>query len=180
MRAERITFDFAPAARRAQPLGVALAGLGALAMVFGGLVWGEAWSAQKSQSDALAAIRSQEAEAATQSGRITPPTASEVARSRATLRVAHGLQTPWSDLLNALESAPHDNVALLAIEPSLQKQTVRLTAEARQPEAMLDYLAALQSDARISHLTLVSHQVQTQAPGKPVRFQLQAVWGAAP
>ena len=64
-------------------------------------------------------------------------------------------------------------MALLAIEPSIQRQQVRLTAEARQPEAMLDYVAALQSDTRLSQVVLLSHQVQALSPGQPVRFQMQ-------
>ena len=82
--------------------------------------------------------------------------------------------------LSALEAAPHENVALLGIEPSIAKQQVRLTAEARDPEAMLDYVAALQADPRLSQVVLVSHQVQTQAAGKPVRFQMQSAWGVMP
>ena len=45
---------------------------------------------------------------------------------------------------------------------------------------MLDYVAALQADRRLSQVVLVSHQVQTQAVGKPVRFQMQSAWGATP
>jgi hypothetical protein len=45
---------------------------------------------------------------------------------------------------------------------------------------MLNYLQALQSDPHFSHVTLVSHQVQLQAPGTPLLFKLQATWGGAP
>jgi Tfp pilus assembly protein PilN len=94
--------------------------------------------------------------------------------------VAQGLQVPWADLLGALEAASGESVALLTVEPSTQQQTVRLTAEARDPHSMLRYLSTLQGDARLSQVVLVSHAVQTQAPGTPVRFQLQAHWGAQP
>ena len=172
MRAVRIDVDFAPASRRAPALGLLLLAAGVAAALAGGLVWGEAWSAQAAQAGALADIE----------GRATPqaaavrgkPDAAELARSRASLRVARGLQAPWSELLSALESAPHENVALLAIEPSIQRQQVRLTAEARQPEAMLDYVAALQSDTRLSQVVLLSHQVQALSPGQPVYIALYA------
>ena len=40
--------------------------------------------------------------------------------------------------------------------------------------------AALQHDPRLSSVVLVSHQVQAQAPGTPIRFQVQAQWGDTP
>jgi len=180
MRAEAFDLNFAPAARRVRPLGLALLGSGVIAASLGAIVWGEAWSAQAAQANTLAALDSRDTDAAERSSRASPATPGEQARNRAALRVARGLQTPWSDLLSALEAAPHDNVALLGIEPSIAKQQVRLTAEARDPEAMLDYVAALQADRRLSQVVLVFHQVQTQAVGKPVRFQMQSAWGATP
>ena len=44
---------------------------------------------------------------------------------------------------------------------------------------MLAYLAALQNDRRLVNVALVSHQVQVQAIGRPIRFHLQAGWEAA-
>jgi Tfp pilus assembly protein PilN len=60
------------------------------------------------------------------------------------------------------------------------KRSVRLTAEARDDTEMLAYLAALQQDPQLSSVILASHQVQSQAPGTPVRFQIQASWGESP
>lgn len=180
MSAERIDLDFGRTARRPQPLGLALLGGGILAAASGAVVWGSAWSAQATQSGALAALESRAAQGASQRARPAALSAAEQAQSRAAQRVARDLQTPWSDLLSALEAAPHEHVALLGIEPSLARRQVRLTAEARDPESMIDYLAALQGDARLAQVALVSHQVQAQAPGKPLRFTLQAAWGVAP
>lgn len=180
MRTQTIDIDFAPAARAPRPLGLVLLGVGALLTLLGGLVWSEAWSAQRAQAHSLSALLGREAASEAKPARAGPATAGELARSRATLNVAHELQTPWSELLSALEAAPHSSVALLLVEPSIAKQQVRLTAEARQIDAMLDYLAALQSDARLSQVVLLSHQVQTKSPGNPVRFQLQAAWGGQP
>jgi hypothetical protein len=101
-------------------------------------------------------------------------------RLRAANQVARNLAAPWADLLGALESAPRESVALLAIEPSSAKKSFRLTAEAKDAKAMLGYLEALREDHRLDSVVLVSHQVQEKAPGRPTRFQLQAGWGAAP
>lgn len=103
----------------------------------------------------------------------------QVARERALRDITRGLATPWGDLFAALEAAPTQSVALLAIEPTVANRSVRLTAEARDSKAMLAYLAALQKDFRLTHVVLVSHQVQAQTPGTPVRFLIQALWADA-
>jgi Tfp pilus assembly protein PilN len=180
MKVDRIDVDFLRKARRRQPLGLALLAAGALAAAGAGVFWSTAWSAQATQARTLADMEQRDAEQASKASRPVALSASEQARKRAIQRVSASLQTPWSDLLAALETAPRDNVALLAIEPSVARQQVRLTAEARDPESMIDYLTSLQADARLSQVVLVSHQVQAQAPGKPVRFTLQAAWGAQP
>ena len=82
---------------------------------------------------------------------------------------------PWATLFVALESVAGRNVALLSIEPSAQRQEVRITAEAKNSEAMLDFLEALRGQS-LREVVLVSHQIQAQAPGTPLRFQARAQW----
>ncbi|WP_372528022.1 hypothetical protein [Piscinibacter sp.] len=180
MRPATLYLDFAPAARSPRRLGRVLLLIGGIALAVGVFGWSEAWSARAQYARALSVAQQQEAQAATRSARPVAANAAEVARERATLQAARILQTPWSDLLAALEAASIDNVALLSVEPSTIKQAVRLTAEARDPTAMLVYLTALQLDNRLSQVVLVSHQVQLQSPGMPVRFQIQASWGGTP
>lgn len=103
----------------------------------------------------------------------------ELARVQFVRSTSRNLAAPWADLLVALENAP-SNVALLAVEPSAAKRSVSLTAEAASPIDMLKYLESLQNDPHLSNVLLVSHQLQVQAPGTPVRFQLRATWGDAP
>ena len=100
----------------------------------------------------------------------------EIANVRFIQQTSRSLETPWPDLLAALEQAP-SYVALLSVDPSAAKRNVTLTAEAANPTAMLDYLQELQNDGRLSGVNLVSHQVQLLTPGTPVRFQLKAGWG---
>ena len=57
---------------------------------------------------------------------------------------------------------------------------ITLTAEAASASEMLNYLDALQIDARLANVVLVSHAVQVQTPGSPLRFQLRASWGGTP
>jgi len=95
--------------------------------------------------------------------------------SKAANQVARELQVPWAELLAALEAVPNPEVALLGVEPSAQRKVVRITAEAKNSVAMLDYLEALQA-RKFSDVWLASHAIQTQTPGTPVRFVVQLKW----
>lgn len=105
--------------------------------------------------------------------------AGELARAALVRQTALELATPWADLLTSLEAAPA-NVALLSVEPSANKRSITLTAEAASPGEMLGYLQALQADKHLANVVLMSHQVQLQTPGKPLRFKLHANWGETP
>lgn len=103
----------------------------------------------------------------------------DAAQAQFARQMVRNLNTPWADLLLVLENAP-SNVALLVVEPSAAKRSLTITAEAAGSTQMLDYIAALHADGRLSNIALVSHQLQAQAPGTPLRFQLRANWGEQP
>lgn len=177
MSSARLHIEFAPHARRTTPAGLALllAGLllfGVALLLFG---WNLAENARQRRD--LAAMDSSRSAA----GPVLPPRpdAAELARAKFVRQTSRNLMTPWAELLAALESAPA-NVALLSVEPSAAKRSVSLTAEAANPADMLNYLQALQKDHRLEGALLASHQVQVQAPGAPIRFQVQANWGGTP
>jgi hypothetical protein len=89
------------------------------------------------------------------------------------------LSTPWSLLLNDLESVAKDSakdVALLEIAPDRNKQTVRLSGEARSLQAALDYLGRLQKAESIIYPLLENHEIQTSDRNRPVRFVIVADW----
>jgi hypothetical protein len=178
MSRNTLWLDFSPGARAPLHKGVACLVVSALLLAAATAALATQWLERGRQLAALDAIDAQRS-APSATKRRSPPSAAEAARARALRQVADQLTTPWSDLLDALEAAPAD-VALIAIEPSVNKHSVRLTVEARGASEMLTYLAAVQSDRRLSQVVLVSHQIQVQTPGAPVRFQLQAVWGAQP
>lgn len=176
MKLAPLPFDFAPGARRVslptQALVLALAGI----LAWQGFELAQAYAARQREAGELARLAAPpRAVAPVPAVRIDPV---DAARLRSARLIAQTLATPWSDLIASLEDAPQDAVALIAVEPSVSKQTIQLTAEARDAKAMLTYLAALQADRRLSGVMLVSHQVQVQAPGSPVRFRVQATWGA--
>ena len=53
------------------------------------------------------------------------------------------LALPWAQLIDSLERAAMKEVALLNIQPDAQNRVLRVTAEARRQEQMLDYLRRL-------------------------------------
>jgi hypothetical protein len=94
--------------------------------------------------------------------------------------VAHELSRRWDRVFVALESANAPDVAVLAIEPDTRKELVRVTAEAKGKNEMLDYVARLQSVEPLQRVLLESHEVLVQVPERPVRFTVSAAWEARP
>jgi len=90
--------------------------------------------------------------------------------------VLHKLTLPWNALFRAVESAAGKDIALLAMEPNLEKNQVKISGEARDFAALLNYITHLEEQAVFGPVYLQGHQVQQQDPDKPVRFSLLAVW----
>jgi hypothetical protein len=180
MSTRRLRLDFAGATRRTQWSGRALLAAGLTLLCYAALEVGGLWTAHLHASAELGELEARRDHAAAGTAAPSKPDPRQLASTRVARQVASNLTTPWAKLLASLGSAPTQAVALLSVEPSVAKRSVRLTAEARDLHEMLLYVGALQRDARLSSVVLVSHQVQVQAPGTPVRFQVQADWGSAP
>lgn len=175
----RLQLEFAPHARRVSYAKLALLLVSVLLFVAAAVLFGLKLTTNARQARSLAAMDNSANTPATITPRASRPDPAELARVTLVRKTAHSLGTPWTALLAALEAAP-TNVALLSVEPSAATRSVALTAEAANAKEMLDYLRALQSDNRLSNVTLVSHQVQVQAPGSPTRFQIQGNWKGNP
>jgi hypothetical protein len=171
----RIDLEFA-VARRTPRLGIALLAAGVLLAAAATARVADALAAHARYGEGLAELDASAVRASTAPGRKGPPGPGGEFRGLVDKQVAQSLQSPWADLLDAIEMQPAGTVALLAIEPSALKRTVRITAEASSAEAMLEHLSMLQQDPRLSGVTLVSHQRQMQAPGAPWRYQIQGSW----
>lgn len=178
LRPPALRLEFAPGARRPLGGGSVMLAISVLLLFAALLQLVLTWSDRGQQQRALEAIEANGRPAPRPRTVAVDPT--EAARSQQVRQVAYQLVTPWGDLLDTLETARTESVALLSVEPSVSKRTIRLTAEARDAKDMLVYLGTLQRDPRLSAAVLVSHQVQAQSPGAPVRFQIQAGWGGAP
>lgn len=170
--------EFAPHAQRVPLAGKLLLGVAALALGLGLLALAQSLSDHAQQAQLLAALSDTRSTtpANTRPVRRDP---AELARAQFVRKTAHNMATPWAELLAALEATPA-TVALLSVEPSAAKRSVTLTAEAASATQMLAYLHTLQSDNRLHEVVLVSHQLQAQAPGTPLRFQIEGQWGDTP
>jgi len=86
------------------------------------------------------------------------------------------LNLPWRELHDAIGAATPAEVALLALEPDARKHTVRITAEARGSDDMIDYVEKLQAQGWFTAVALTHHEINDVDPNKPIRFQVEAQW----
>lgn len=94
--------------------------------------------------------------------------------------VVRQLTLPWAALIETLEAAAAKDVAVLQVQPEAQQRLLRITAEARNHGAMLQYLRNLSSARALSDVHLLTHQVQIDDPQKPLQFSLQATFAVTP
>lgn len=107
----------------------------------------------------------------------TPTQTREQAQNLAEMRkVAQQLRRPWERLFATLESLPRKDIALLSLTPDARKGQLRLTAEARDLEAMLDFHRRLEASDELSDVSLLSHEIVAGVAEHPVLFNLSATW----
>jgi len=94
--------------------------------------------------------------------------------------IVRQLSLPWATLIETLESAGNSDVAVLQVQPDAQQRLLRLTAEARNQDAMWQYVNKLSAAKTLEHVHLLNHQVQNEDPQKPLQFSLQATFRGAP
>ncbi len=89
------------------------------------------------------------------------------------------LTLPWAQMIESVEAASTSGVAILQMQPEAQRRLLRLTAEAKSGEAMLQYVRRLGETKVLSEVHLVNHQVQLDDPARPIHFGVQAAFGGA-
>jgi hypothetical protein len=165
----RLELDFSPTRRNA-PLGWLLLAAGLGAATLAGVQFQSAHAQRLAHAGDLSLVSGRLADADSAGG-----PALDARAAKAAAVVARELQTPWADLLAALESVPARDVALLGVEPSPVRHVVRITAEAKTTDAMLDYVDALRGK-QFTDIWLMSHTIEAQTPGAPTRFIVQLKW----
>ncbi|WP_321790260.1 hypothetical protein [Burkholderia pyrrocinia] len=105
-----------------------------------------------------------------------PPTPAAKLAEKQSQAVLRELTVPWQTLFSLVEDYPDHDVALIGIDQNPAQGQIRITAEAKNPDAMIAYLKYLQTSVVLREATLNGHLVEDNVPGKPVRFQITAVW----
>lgn len=172
-RPRRLELDLARLRSAVAPLRRVTFGVGVAAAIAAG-VYVQGVLAERDRTLAEQA-ELQAALGALRNPRAAESTPAEARAAKTAAAVIRDLTVPWPDLMATFEGAAGRSVALLAVEPTSQRNEVRFTGEAKSSSAMLDYLDALRG-ATLTEVTLVSHQVQAQTPGVPIRFQARALW----
>ena len=108
---------------------------------------------------------------------LSPAETREQAQNLAEMRkVSQQLRRPWERLFAMLESLPRDDIALLTLTPDARKGQVRISAEARDLEAMLAFHQRLEASDELSDVSLLSHEIVANVAEHPVQFNLSATW----
>jgi hypothetical protein len=94
--------------------------------------------------------------------------------------VLRQLSLPWDQLFESIEASGSKDVALLSLAPDREKHAVRIAIEAKTAEAGLGYLRTLEARDIFQNVQIRSHQIQSQDPEKPIRFNLDATWKGLP
>jgi hypothetical protein len=88
--------------------------------------------------------------------------------------VVRQLGLPWATMIAAVEKASTGEVVVMQLQPDAQQRLLRLTAEAKTRQAMLQYVRRLGQDAALAEVHLVRDEVRLDQPGRPIQFGVQA------
>ena len=92
--------------------------------------------------------------------------------------VVQQLALPWARLIETLEATGRSDVAILQVQPDAQQRLLRITAEARNQQAMIEYVQRLAEVPGLGYVHLLNHQVQQDNPQRPIQFSAQASFRA--
>jgi len=95
------------------------------------------------------------------------------AEMKAAQAIVRQLALPWAQLIDSLERSAMREVAVLHVQPDAQQRLLRVTAETRGEELMLEYVRRIGASG-FAEAHLVSHLVREDDPQRPLQFSLQA------
>ncbi len=169
MNPHRLELDYVAAPRRAQWIGISL--LAVALAVAGGMVF-----RYRDAHRELAALEAAQGLLnADRRPRAAPASKERLDEEAKSIDAAvRQLTLPWAQMIEAVEAAATADVAILQMQPEAQQRTLRLTAAAKNREAMLKYVRRLGEARALSGVHLVSHQVQVEDPSRPIQFGVQA------
>lgn len=91
-------------------------------------------------------------------------------------RIADQLNLPWGVLFGELSALCDKDVVLLAVEPDSNSRAVRVSAEARNVDAMFAFLKRSSQSSVLKDLHLRQHHMVKEDPMRPIRFEVNAFW----
>jgi Tfp pilus assembly protein PilN len=162
---------------RTHPGMLAAGVLGVLLLVTGAATGLQAAKKQAAREESLRAQQRMQAAAARIPER-KPETAIPEAQAVAVNAAILQLNLPWRQLQDAIAAANTPAVALLALDPDPRKQTLKITAEAKNSDDMVGYIEQLKQQEFFSGASLLRHEVNEQDPNHPLRFQVEVQWRA--
>ncbi|MYN05053.1 hypothetical protein GTP41_23430 [Pseudoduganella sp. DS3] len=174
--------DFArPGWRRAlyrvHPAAIVAALAGGALLLAGASVGLQASQQQAAREEALRAQQRKQA-AAVRAPLRQPESAIPEAQAVAVNAAVLQLNLPWRQLQDAVAAANTPAVALLALDPDPRKQALKLTAEAKNADDMVAYIAQLKQQEFFRGAVLLRHETNEQDPNRPLRFQVEVQWRA--
>jgi hypothetical protein len=101
------------------------------------------------------------------------PSAASREQARQWHQLSAQLGTPWLAILDILERHAPPGIAVLAVEPDVQRRSVRLHLEARSLDPLLAFADTLRSATSADGVRLIRHDTDAQAPNQPVRLTLE-------
>lgn len=170
-----LDLEFQP--RRSSPLAWSLLALG-IGLLVALLIVQQLWQAERQALEAqVQRLEQQLGRRAASSAPLDSAASREQAERLAQMRsVSQQLQRPWEQLFDDLEGLPQEDVALLTLTPDARKGQLRISAEARNLEAMLQFHKRLESIDQLRDVSLLNHEISARQPEHPVQFNLSATW----
>lgn len=170
-----LDLEFQP--RRSSPLAWSLLALG-IGLLVALLIVQQLWQAEQQVLEAqVQRLEQQLGRRPASSAPLDSAASREQAERLAQMRsVSQQLQRPWEQLFDRLEGLPQDDVALLTLTPDARKGQLRISAEARNLEAMLQFHKRLESIDQLRDVSLLNHEINARQPEHPVQFNLSATW----
>lgn len=95
---------------------------------------------------------------------------------KAAEKIVEQLNIRWFDLLQALESQQVAEIALLQLLPDANRGQFVLSGEAKNYQALLQYVSHLQALPALNQVHLQKHQVNESHAQRPVSFEIQGGW----
>lgn len=132
---------------------------------------------QRSNDERLAALGARRVASASAAAPAVRPAISE-AQAVAVNGAVRRLNLPWRALREAVAGATTPAIAVVALEPDAHKHSMRITAEAKNADDMIDYVEQLKHQELFNAVTLTRHEINELDPNKPMRFQIEAQWSA--